>query len=357
MNILFVTENLGSGGAERQLTRLAAAFAARGDRAVVVTWVDRDFHGDFLRSHGVEHILLKPRGRVDRVLKLARIIRNTKADAIISYLPMANETAILARLISGRCCKLIVSERSFTKSWGRRTRFTYWLYRFADKVVANSNNEAQNIITHCPALKDKTLAVPNFVDLENFKPEVSHELSKPYRFVGVGRIIRTKNIDRLLEALSILKKQNIDVIVDWYGNVNEPAYLKELQGVASTLGVNDMFIFHGESADIASAYAQADFFVMPSLLEGYPNVLVEAMACGLPVAVSAVCEHPYIVSDDTNGYLFDPNSSQSIADAIKRLTELPRTRYEAISKHNREYVLANNTFNSFLTEYVNIIDK
>lgn len=355
MKLLFITESLGSGGAERQLTGLAALLAAKGHDCVVVTWVDKNFYASFLAENNVRHILLRPQGRFDRVRKLASIFRRERPDAVISFLPMANETAALASLLAP--VKLIVSERSFTTNWGWRRRLTNLLYRRADYVVANSNNEAQNIRVHCPKLASRTLAIPNYVDIERFStatPKTRDE-SRPISFVGVGRVIPSKNIFNLLKALAKVKNQGIDFTFDWYGDTYDKDYLAEVNRQIADLQLEDVFKLRGECKAIEEAYRRADIMCMPSTLEGYPNVLVEAMASGLPVVVSNVCEHPHIIEDSVNGYLFDPYDVDAIAAAMIKAASLNPQEATAMSQSNRRKVVENNSAQAFSQRYLAII--
>lgn len=352
--ILLVTEGLGSGGAERQLVELGRLFKEAGFVPVVVTWcADRTFHAPALKENGIEWLMIRA-ARLRRVLDLAALYRSRRPAAVISYLPMANQTAALARLLA-KVPVLIVSERSFTDRWNLRTRITFFLYRLADAVVANSNNEARNIATHCPALAKKTLAIPNMVDAARFTPgDAAHEGSA-FRFVGVGRVIPTKNLVRLAMALASLRAEGLEVTVDWYGDIIDTGLADQLtRKVFPEQDLEDAFILHGECRDVAAAYRGADAFVFPSLLEGYPNVLVEAMAAGLPVAVSDVCEHPYIVENKVNGILFDPNSVAAIADAMKYIMNLSVEEKQCMGAVNRRKVLQTNAPAPFLSKYLEI---
>ncbi len=355
MKLVFVTENLGSGGAERQLTGLAALLAAKGHDCTVATWVDKNFYASFLAENNVRHIRLRPNGRFDRVKKLASLFRRERPDAVISFLPMANESAALASLLSP--VKLIVSERSFTVNWGLRRRLTNLLYRRAAYVVANSENEARTIRRHCPRLAGRTIALPNYVDIDRFKP-VANKKWRPdgkVRFVGVGRVIPSKNLLNLVKALAVVKSRGIDFTVDWYGDTYDKDYLSQLEHLVGELQLADNFALRGECLSIEDAYRQADVMCMPSLLEGYPNVLVEAMASGLPVLASRVCEHPYIVEDGVNGYLFDPYDVDAIANAIIKAAELDASSAAAMSVANRHKVVENNSIESFCKKYMSII--
>lgn len=355
MKLIFVTENLGSGGAERQLTGLAALLSAKGHDCMVVTWVDKNFYASYLAENNVKHILLRPKGRFDRVRKLASIFRRERPDAVISFLPMANETAALASLLAP--VKLIVSERSFTTNWGWRRRLTNLLYRRAAYVVANSNNEAQNIRAHCPKLASRTLAIPNYVDIERFSmtvPRVRDE-GRPISFVGVGRVIPSKNILNLLKALAKVKEQGINFTFDWYGDTYNKPYLEEVKQLIKDLHIDDIFVLRGECNAIEEVYRQADVMCMPSTLEGYPNVLVEAMASGLPVVASNVCEHPHIVEDGINGFLFNPYDVDAMADAMIKATKLNTQEVTSMSQANRQKVVDNNSIESFCKKYLELV--
>lgn len=355
--VILVTESLGSGGAERQLTGLAASLTRIGYQCTVVTWINKNFYASFLAENNVKHILLKPKGRIDRVKKLASIFRHEYPDVVISFLPVGNETAALASLLVP--IKLIVSERSFTTDWGWRRKLTNLLYLRASFIVANSNNESQNICSHCPHLASRTLTIPNYVDIKRFfiNPIKTRNTHRPISFIGVGRIIPSKNIHNILKALAKVKIQGYNFTFDWYGTSSNKSYLAEIKQQIADLQLENFFFLRGECKTIENAYRQADFMCMPSILEGYPNVLLEAMASGLPVAVSNVCEHPYIIEEGINGFLFDPHNIDSIASALIKTINLDKAEIDRISATNRRKVIENNSIQSFCKKYTALIQR
>jgi len=84
-----------------------------------------------------------------------------------------------------------------------------------------------------------------------------------------------------------------------------------------------------------------DALIHPSFYEGLPNVVCEALATGIPVLASAVCDHPLLVAEGERGFLFDPESPQSIAAAITRFTALSVADRRRFSRNAREYAEAN----------------
>ena len=102
--------------------------------------------------------------------------------------------------------------------------------------------------------------------------------------------------------------------------------------------------------------SEVDFFVLPSIYEGFPNVLCEAMSCGLPVIAGNVCDNARIMQDGVNGYLFDPYSISDMTDKIGKLLMLEKKDIKVMGDRNRE--IAVNVFSKekFTNEYVNLIE-
>ena len=356
MKLIFITESLGSGGAERQLTRLAVLFKNAGHEVNVVTWGSRQFHAGYLRENGVEHLMIPDYPKVKRIINLAKLFRTRKPDAVISYLPMANETAIIARGFA-RVPRLIVSERSFTTTWSARTRLRYFLYRFADRVIANSNNEAENICSKVPGLKNKTLAIPNFVEIDKFVPAENPHLDTgtPIRIVSVGRVIATKNVLRAMHALKNIINAGYVCTLDWYGDTYGKEYILEVERLTEELGLKNHFFLRGETSRIHQILPDYDIFFFPSLLEGYPNALCEAMACGLPAVSSNAGEMPYILDDGRGGFLCNPYDTDSMTSALRRILDLTFEQRKGMGIYNRAKIVANNSPQKIFQKYFALI--
>lgn len=99
------------------------------------------------------------------------------------------------------------------------------------------------------------------------------------------------------------------------------------------------------------------FFCLPSLYEGFPNALCEAMSCGLPIVASNICDNPDIVEDGVNGFLFDPLSIVDIADKIELLFKLDNESIIQMRKLNR--LKSEDLFSEkkFIEKYINLIES
>lgn len=353
MKILLITESLGSGGAERQLTGLAVLLKSRGYNVKVITYLDWQFYEPFLRQHKVDYEL-RPEllNRVKRVFYLVKILRHESPDVVISYLPSVNISMCLARIFYP--CDLIVSERSHTMNFDWKIKIRYNVYRIAKWIVPNSVSEADNIREHFSFLRKKIKPIPNFVDVEHFCPLLDKKVNDIPIILCVGRLIPSKNVLRLIEAAKILVENKMKFKIIWIGNQYDIQYLAEVKNKITQYDLNDVFLLKDQTDDILNEYQRADYFCLPTLYEGYPNVICEAMSCGLPVICSNICENPKIVKDGINGFLFNPFCIEDIVKSIIKMLSLDPFLLDEIRKNNRNSIIKNNSSNCFVENYINL---
>lgn len=354
--ILLITENLGSGGAERQLCGLAIMLKERGYAVRVITYVRRQFYEPLLRQAGVDYRLAERAfDKRHRFGVLLSELKDFKPDVVISFLPSVNITMCLLRLAYRS--RLIVSERNFTLEWSRRTMLKYRLYSIADRVVPNSHAEAENIAAHCPWLRSKITAIPNFTDTARFTPPAEpHRDSDTFSMLSVGRMTEQKNILTYLKALAMARDNGVRFHAVWVGSQQDATYMGQVRDLIDRYHLEDVVTLRDQTDDIAEAYHHADAFCLPSLFEGYPNVLCEAMASGLPVICSNIQEMPRIVTEGENGYLFDPHAPADIAAAIEKLVNTPSDILLAMSNRNRNQIMEKNSMEAFTDRYIRLIE-
>lgn len=350
--ILLFTENIGSGGAERQMVGLAISLKNRGYDVSVLTYLRLEFYKSMLQENGVRYILCeKALNKYLRLYYIWQEVRRMKPDAIISFLSAPSKVMCA---VKPRGTRLIVSERNTTLSWGWYERVVYWLYRRADVIVANSENEAENIKAHKPAVAHKTMAITNFVDTDFFVAADHPENEIPV-VLCVGRITEQKNVLRFIDAVKMLKDKGCKCVVRWFGNHYHKDYCAEVYKKVEALGLRDVFLIYEPSSNIREEYQRADIFCLPSIHEGYPNVVCEAMSCELPIACSNVCENPRIVSDGVNGFLFNPDDAGEMAAALSRMLAMTPAERKAMGQKNRQQMMENNSIKAFCDKYINII--
>ena len=341
MNIILLIDNLDSGGAERQCVELAKALRTSGHSVRVLGYCGGDFYLAELEASGVEYTCLLRNNAAGRILAFRRELSRSRPDAVIAFM---QTPSILAELASWprKPWKLIVSERScISDRVTSRTRFSLSLHGIADHVTTNSRRNAGRILAVNPKLYDKLKVIYNTVDLERFQPACGHRSGAPLHLICVASHQENKNARGVIRALSLLPEERRP-FVKWFGSQHGAngvpyAAFTAAQKLVSELGMERWIRFYPPSAKIEDEYRAADALVLPSHMEGCPNVVCEAMACGLPILMgSEVSDAEVFVPGERNGLLFDHSDPGSIADAIARFGKLAAERWQLMSRTSRE---------------------
>lgn len=354
--ILCFIESIGSGGAERQLTGLAVMLKQQGYQVEVCYYIKKEFYLSYLQENGVDsYYLTEAANPKKRFFALRKHIKALKPDTVISYSASPSMITCLLKLLGAKF-KLIVSERNTTQQIDRREKFKFLMYRWADVIVPNSQSQQAFIDQNFHNLSDKVKVITNFVDTDKFSPSntdlPNHDET---RMVCVGRLMPQKNIPTFIEAISKVVSDGYKIHVDWYGQVFEKGYVEECYGRIKKNGLESVFTFCPPCPTIQEKYREADVFCLPSIYEGFPNVLCEAMSCGLPVLCSRVCDNPNIAQEGKNGFLFDPKNVDSIAQAIIEFIKLDGNTKKRMGQKSREIAFSLFSSDAFVKKYLEIV--
>lgn len=252
--------------------------------------------------------------------KMFLTIKKIKPDIIQIQGITMTVPAVLAKkvlgipyVISGRGCDVY-------KSWPFKETISKLGFKNTDTSVALTGDMKKAM----QKFSNKRIeVVPNGIDTKKFnfdKYESREKLGLDHDkkiVLFVGRLEPVKGLKYLIEAISILKDtKNLELIV--VGNGNEKHKLERL---AEDLKLNENVTFAGKISNkkIPEYMAAADMFVLPSLSEGFPVVLLEAMAAGLPIVTTKVKGLPEIIEDNVNGLLVLPKNPEELADKINLL--------------------------------------
>ena len=357
-HILCLIDSLGPGGAQRQLVGLATFLKERGYDVIVATYHDNRFYVDQLLTAGVPYVYVKKAGRsLTRMWHIARYIRKVKPDVVISYLETPSICACVAKLFNHKF-RLIVSERNTTQHTGRNEKIRFKLFQVADFVVPNAFAQEDYIKSTFPRLGKKVVTIPNFVDLEHFVPAVGRIRRDVPEILIAATIWASKNTIGFIDAVARLKEKGRKFHISWYGkDQTHLDYFSECTEKIERLGVSDFIELKEKTTRIKDAYQDADYFCLPSFYEGTPNVICEAMACGLPVACSDVCDNSKYVEEGVNGFLFDPHDASSIATAIEKMLGLKMSEYETFCRSSRERAERMLSKEKFVESYIKLIEQ
>jgi teichuronic acid biosynthesis glycosyltransferase TuaC len=194
-----------------------------------------------------------------------------------------------------------------------------YLHKSVSKALQNCSGYigvSQHIVDAAVALgadPQKCLFRPNGIPIEIFNWNEKQEADrKKHNILFVGKMIPRKNVYRLLDAFKLVLKENSQARLELAGSGIQE---QELRKYAQDIGVGSSTVFHGEMKHSALMNLQrrATVMVLPSHSEGWPNVVMEAMACGTPVVGSNRCGMPEQIINETYGYLCEPEDTSDIA--------------------------------------------
>lgn len=229
------------------------------------------------------------------------------------------------------------------------------IFRKSVAVVANS-----------PGLKEiseradpfPVQVIPNGVDTDFFYPrETRHEAGHhPFAFLFVGRFQTQKNLFYLIDHMASLKRAGVGPFVMHI--VGDGPQYDELQNHAKNLGIETCLVWHGwlDKDSLREIYRNADCLVNPSLYEGMPNVILEAMACGLPVIASRVAGNDEVVRNGETGLLFDLGEPDAFRMALQEMVEDPG-RASEMGKKGRSWVMNDFSWRKVAQAYADLFSR
>lgn len=260
------------------------------------------------------------------------IARAEKADAIIAFFTIPS--GVVARwltlqldlpyIVSLRGSDVPGHDRTLNRMHAITLPLRRCVLRNAIAVVANSDGLAATARAADPF---PIQIIPNGVDCDRFNPDPNCSVrspNAPLRILFVGRVHREKNLGSVIRQLSKLPagiRARIELLV-----AGDGAQRPELFGLASELGVADQVRWLGwqSKASLPALYRTAHALVNPSLYEGMPNVVLEAMASALPVIASDIPGNRAVVVADKTGLFFPLDDEAVLGSALSRLFHEPR---------------------------------
>lgn len=297
--VLFVIPYLVEGGAERALSNITTHFPSEWHIDILVnddTVVDYSYKGTvltlgFTGKMKTDSVLFQFRVLLRRVRRLRNLKKNGDYQACVSFLDSAN----IANILSGRrYCRTVLSVRISLRQAVIRPQYKYVvnplakaLYGFADKIVAVSAGIEEELITDFGLKKQNIVTIENGYNTEEIQLQCEEKLSDQQEkllygkkvVATTGRMSLPKGQWHLIRAFSEVVKKIPNALLMIIGSGELENHLKAL---SVSYGLEDQVYFTGHAANPYKYLNRADIFVLPSLYEGFPNALAEAMCMGLP---------------------------------------------------------------------------
>lgn len=320
MRFAHLIESDGPGGAERMLASLATELQAAGSHNVVIApAAGEGWLSDELRGTGVKVELF----RLDRPISpafarwLTETLRRHRVTLAHSHeFTMAVYGAWAARRAGAAHVITMHGSRYYAGRWQRRIAMRA-AATLSGSIVAVSQSLARHLSQDLWLSADRIVTIPNGA---RHRPVAKTSLRDELRLTGtdqlavaVGNLYPVKGHAYLLEALALLAARvpRLHVAVAGRGELEEPLLAR-----ARALSVADRFHLLGLRSDIGNVLAAADVFVLPSLSEGVPLALLEAMMAAQPIVATAVGEVPTVLDGGRAGVLVPPQDAPALADAL-----------------------------------------
>lgn len=253
-----------------------------------------------------------------------------------------------------RCGYLLSRQAEISNNEAVDSALAHKLERYAflnaDYGVLTTEINRQHIINTYNVDPDKVVVIPNFVDTDIFKPRASTE--KEYDIVFVGRTGKEKNLKSLLEAVTMLQNKRPNLRLLLVGGCASDANLRR---IAMVNRLNVAFQGNTENELLPEVLNKGNLFILPSLYEGHPKVLLEAMSCGLPCIGTDVEGIRELIKHGETGYLCKTDA-QSIANAIEVVLSDEVLRRK-IGQNARRYIIENFALEKILNMELDVIRR
>jgi glycosyltransferase involved in cell wall biosynthesis len=349
--VALVAGTLAPGGAEKQLLYLVRALRSLRAEVMVYSLTCGELYESALRAMGVE-----PRwiGRYSspalRTLTLAAALRDFRPHIVQSAhfytnLYVSLVAPLYGALSIGTARSDIVHEVNANGRWGR------WLLRLPGSLLVNSHAARKNAVAYGRD-DDDVHVLSNVIDLAAFDasavrgrdgerdalPIAAGSGRGDMIVAGVGTFIRAKRFDRFLRAIAMARSLGAPVRGVLAGDGPEAASLEQL---ARELGLlPDGVSFVGRRGDIPALLGGSDLLLLTSEHEGFPNVVLEAMAAGLPVVTTPAGDAPAVVRDGVTGFVVPHDDIEAMAAKLALLAGSRESRVRLGAAGRREVELS-----------------
>ena len=347
MNVLLFIDNLGSGGAQRQIVNLAILFKNEGHNVKILVYGEQDFFAKKLIDNNIEIVKIVEKKYLNRILKIRKFIKKGWQDVLISFLDVPNFIACFSA-IGKKKWKLITNERSCTEYTflGIKNKIFKWFEKFADYKVCNSIAGKTLWLKYYPKMINKIDVIYNYVDLNiNFTENEIRENEKIVITVAAS-YQKIKNILNVIEAVNLLKDEDKSkILINWYGNkevtTGNTLVYKKAMNLINKYSLGETIKLYDATKDIYNKMIESDFVGLFSEYEGLPNTICEAISLGKPIIMTPVSDFDVLV--DGNGVLCSGFDCESITVALNEILNIPSNQLILMRENSKN--IAEKLFN------------
>lgn len=357
IKICFIISGLSVGGAETMLFKLLINIDKSTFSPYVISLTYGGHYYSKIQALGLPIYTLNMKKNifaVGKLYQLIMLIKRIKPDIVHTWMYHADLLGgIAAKVIGIRNIVWSIRQSNFPDMYENKLTLKILLMcsffsKFIPKKIISCSANAKQIHIDIGYADQKISVIPNGFDLSLFAPDIvsrekiRRELSLSERVLLVGFVARydkQKNHLGFLKSASAVLKKLPDTRFVFAGH-DVDYHNKELITQISQENLSQAIFLLGERSDVASLLASIDLLVLPSSYgEGFPNIVGEAMACGIPCVVTDVGDSAELVHNPR--LIVSPNNADAFSDAIISLLQLPSYERTIIGKSARERILKN----------------
>lgn len=332
-NVLQVMPEFGLAGAETMCESLCYQLQKSGKYNVIVVSLF-DFHSPIterMEKCGIKVIYLnkKPGIDISIIHKLYKVMKQNNIDIVHTH-RYVMQYAIPAAMMAGVKVRIHTVHNIATKEVdGYRRILAHFFFKHCSVIpISISPLIQESVVKEYNITKEQTPVIYNGSDLNKCLIKTDYRASKPFTIVHIGRFNPQKNHSVIIDAAQKLKEEGLKFVIKLIGGAgNEEQRKQEVK----QKGLDNEIKFCGLQGNVYPFLQSADCFILPSLYEGMPVTLVEAMGCGLPIIASSVGGVPDMIESGKTGLLIKPNAEE-LTSAIKRLIKNEKLR-ESLGKN------------------------
>jgi len=343
MRIIQLLPELNEGGVERGTMELSRELVKLGHESIVISAGGK--LQEQIEQDGAEHITFdlcskNPFTAPFRMLQLRKILKALDPDILHARSRVPAWLAYLANK------KLHISFVTTVHGFNSVSAYSK-IMSMGDKVICVSGAVKSYIQEHYQTEEEKITVIPRGIDLEKFNPDnidsdfigqftQKHRLTDKFVVTSVGRITQLKDLETFITAISVLKRNNANVIGLIVGGVREDkqAYFHSLEDLIKELGLDETIIFAGSQSKVAEIYALSDVVVSSSKKpESFGRSVAEALALNTPVVATDHGGVLDIIAEGENGFFYPVGKSEALAKCIEKCSHLEFDGYRYISEN------------------------
>lgn len=310
------------GGAEIMCENLTCALKKQGHEVTVVCLYHRPTPiSERMEQAGIRILWLDKHPGLDVTMipKLVRIFRRERPEVVHTHLDVIKYAAPAAKLAGIPRCVHTVHSVAEKEAEGKLQKWSNtFFYRQGWSVpVALSREVAASVARFYNLKPEQVPVIHNGIDLSKCRPKESYSLGEPVRILHVGRFDVPKNHPGLLKSFGMLHRQYSQCRLTLVGDGD---LRPQIENLAEELGIARWITFAGMQKNVHPYLQEADIFVLPSVYEGNPMTIIEAMGTGLPIVATTVGGIPDMLENQRNALLV-PCREEAVCQACAALLE------------------------------------